>query len=1496
MRLRIRQQLSILTLLYYVMSPKPTSSRDQSIARSDFFLDGSHFIPAKVLDAPTHVDPPRPSSNEDEVPLLLSPSSSSSSSQSPSPSMPEDQSRPALPAARGAGGRSSGRDDVAGSALPSNQPAQFLDFPHLQVNPEDFQGGDVNPEDFLGGDFNSKAFQRDEVENPPEAEMRLSPEPIIEAPATKNTEPPLFVFDPRLELTREPHFDGGSRHDPREITLPPTPFTSHLPSPPPSPTPTFPPVPPTSLPSFPPRRPSPPPAQVSLNPDSDLLFYPGKGTDAIDHITVPQYPSMTLKEVLMLDGVVDEDFILAAEGDDDVDCDEVLTSSVFYLRSPKYPRNYPNNVTCMYDIVRRSPDICGVQILVYRFDIARPRDVIEITHNGGDDCGEDTLTIGGKPLCGRYLRGETAVFPFTHSVLTVRFHSGFGHGASGFLIQGKQVKDCGRRATGNTGNRLAKELSSAVPCNRAINAWSFNLRSPGFPNNYPNNLECMYRIRKATPTICKISLSFRNFSLEEGRCIFDYLEVEEQRFCGTRDPFTETFEFPSEELLLRFRTDETTTRQGFSIQGEQLECEDNLEGTEESISTTDLGLPNDSATEFFLNFPTFPPLPIQPVTLNDTEGRSPDSDILSIPTSTDQTELTSVISTFPSVDTTTLDFPKEGIGAGDDDDFKTSLDPGLLTTDSNLNQKIPGEFPELDPTTTSQSFPGTPTNPDDLDLFPPTTFQPYPPPRPTNPSIPGHIPSSTDPGIPPPVFPIFPGTSTAPATPTIPGVPTYPTIPGLPPSSITPTTSSVSPGFPLPIAPNQVTGCNQLHVMQSYTLTSPGYPNRYPGNLDCKYTTRRYSGTVCAIRITFLDFDLDNPFRDPTNCLGDYLKIGGESLCGPQQGIRVFPFKDQLFNMYFHSDSSVSGRGFQLHVEQLTTECFVGPVLPPISPGLCDTEISQKGFTLFSPGYPTQYPPSSNCHTTIKKAGPDIQYIILEFTDFEMENSPQCSKDYLQVAGIKFCGTQSGRTRTLPFPGSTLDMFFHSDGDGKGRGYRIKVGQVSSANPTTPRPPLGTCGGVYVSPTVTISSPLYPSQYPNQVQCTYRFNKATSGICQLRLKLLDFDVEDSNDCSFDYLQVDTCERLCGQRYPGEARYYHFIGNQMDLIFRSDEAGSARGFRIEVAQVPCGVFYPSYPHHGHNHKPHANRPHRPNGFRWLKPWAWKWGSRTNHGYNSHYTTTTARSISTNTQPSHYGPPSTTSHTRPSSYGPPSTTRRSYTYRKPGHGGGYYHYNYCPYVPITPHPTFPPTTPHPTVSPTTPPFTLPPTPPPELLASPTAELLPTPKPIKIKEPTPPPGRSLESGFTPVVSPKFKFTSPDFNAKGVLDIKNASITSCDMEYQSRVFQITSPGYPGPSYAHMRCTYTVHRLHENICGARFEFRQFDLQKSQDCQESYLAMGSRRYCGQILPGAYGIAMTPGVLTLASLSLSHFRLHIFLANTAQLYSVENTSIVKGYWS
>ncbi|KAG7158379.1 Cubilin-like 8 [Homarus americanus] len=761
-------------------------------------------------------------------------------------------------------------------------------------------------------------------------------------------------------------------------------------------------------------------------------------------------------------------------------CDQFIIALDFYIHSPNYPANYAANTTCKYQIYRRHPDYCGVVFTVLRLDLATRlgphNDTNEILKEVGGavgvegrrECPGDTLVINGVTHCGRYQRGKTATFVFPSSLMTVEFQSGASHGASGFLLQGQQVKTCRRPRT------LGAALVSSVPCDRRVEGESFKLRSPEYPRQYEHNLECRYTVVRGGDQFCGVKLQVEDFRLEDGSCMFDYLEVQSQRFCGSLLPgFTRYYEFEGEELIIRFRTDESTKKKGFSLVGELVACGEPLP-VQSPLNQSPPGRVEDDQSPPSSGPSTQSPVILTPPSVTPSLNNLSEIDI---------SYILSVIGRRP--------LPTDDNGAsgrGVPEESFTELGPGL-TTEEELGPGLTTEGEELDPglTTEEEFHPGLTTEEEfhpgftteeELDLGLTTEEETSDSELVTGGEVdPGLVTegddedTNSDQNIPGnPDFNPFTGTGLQPTLPTFPN--------GFPTTVNFPATSS----FPTTIFPTvRTSDCDLVLSASNFVISSPNYPTDYPNNKDCSY----------ILQVTFVDLDLPTRDTNTGECTGDYLDVDGTRFCGSFKGsLLTFNFTDNTLSLAFHSDGSTSGRGFRIQGKQVTEGC--GGVLPVE----CNATTQMTQFTLISPGYPSTYPASVDCVTTVSRATPDVTNVVLEMVAFETSSTPGCTGDYLEVGGQRLCGQLTGQTRNFMFSSNSLTITFHSDsttssGD---RGYQVRVTQRTSINP-------GGCGGFVTTSTASLQSPGYPSQYQPNLDCRYIVTKVSRDVCQLHVKV-----------------------------------------------------------------------------------------------------------------------------------------------------------------------------------------------------------------------------------------------------------------------------------------------------------------------------------------------------------------------------------------------------------
>ena len=61
--------------------------------------------------------------------------------------------------------------------------------------------------------------------------------------------------------------------------------------------------------------------------------------------------------------------------------------------------------------------------------------------------------------------------------------------------------------------------------------------------------------------------------------------------------------------------------------------------------------------------------------------------------------------------------------------------------------------------------------------------------------------------------------------------------------------------------------CGGIYSTPNGILTSPFYPNNYPGNRECIYVISQAPGTF--VNLNFLNFDIEGSY----NCIYDFLEI-----------------------------------------------------------------------------------------------------------------------------------------------------------------------------------------------------------------------------------------------------------------------------------------------------------------------------------------------------------------------------------------------------------------------------------------------------------------------------------------------------------------------------------------------------------------------------------------------------------------------------------------------
>uniref|UniRef100_A0A667I6B0 CUB and sushi domain-containing protein 3 n=1 Tax=Lynx canadensis TaxID=61383 RepID=A0A667I6B0_LYNCA len=230
--------------------------------------------------------------------------------------------------------------------------------------------------------------------------------------------------------------------------------------------------------------------------------------------------------------------------------------------------------------------------------------------------------------------------------------------------------------------------------------------------------------------------------------------------------------------------------------------------------------------------------------------------------------------------------------------------------------------------------------------------------------------------------------------------------------------------YPIPICLAQ---CGGAMSDFSGVILSPGFPGNYPSSLDCTWTIKLPVGF--GVHLQFVNFS--------TETIHDYLEVRSGSsetstvigrLSGPQIPSSLFSTTHET-SLYFHSDYSQNKQGFHIVYQAyqlqfcpdprpfrngfvigndftvgqtISFECFPGYTLIgnsaltclhgvsrnwnhplPRCEALCGGNITAMNGTIYSPGYPDEYPNFQDCFWLVRV--PPGNGIYINFTVLQTE-------------------------------------------------------------------------------------------------------------------------------------------------------------------------------------------------------------------------------------------------------------------------------------------------------------------------------------------------------------------------------------------------------------------------------------------------------------------------------------------------------------------------------
>ncbi|XP_069460981.1 suppressor of tumorigenicity 14 protein homolog isoform X2 [Ambystoma mexicanum] len=296
------------------------------------------------------------------------------------------------------------------------------------------------------------------------------------------------------------------------------------------------------------------------------------------------------------------------------------------------------------------------------------------------------------------------------------------------------------------------------------------------------------------------------------------------------------------------------------------------------------------------------------------------------------------------------------------------------------------------------------------------------------------------------------------------------------------------------------------------TFASPGFSAGYPPNARCQYLLRADRGHV--IRLAFPTFNIDDScgqdFIDIFDSLSPERKRVITEKCGnrpPSNPLAVLS-SGNVALMTLVTDSSTSAPGFQVEFSQV-----------PKMAG-CDQTLTSENGNFTSPYYPDFYPPNIDCKWTIQVSA--LLYVRVQFKMFRLKEpdviDPACTKDFIQVNGVKYCGERS--FLALTSSGSSMEVRFHSDESFTDKGF---IAEYSAYDPGNPCPGKFSCSnGLCIATTLKCDgwNDCGDLSDENNCVCDDAQFRCDNGLCKTKLWVCDHvndcgDHSDERDCSCD---------------------------------------------------------------------------------------------------------------------------------------------------------------------------------------------------------------------------------------------------------------------------------------------------------------------------------------------------------------------------------------------
>ncbi|KZC14141.1 Cubilin [Dufourea novaeangliae] len=795
------------------------------------------------------------------------------------------------------------------------------------------------------------------------------------------------------------------------------------------------------------------------------------------------------------------------------------------IKSPGYPERYPNRRECVWvvEAPNRQRVILNVQNFELEYHSSCVFDHLEI-RNGGYET---------SPLIGKYCGTDipTQIISQTNQ-LYLKFVSDSSRQYPGFSIEWD---------------------STTRGCGGTMSAASGDIVSPNYPQSYMHHADCYWKIAVAAGSLIRLLIVDLDLEHHE-KCRFDYIEIYEgldlnnkQRYCG--NPYPKVIQAKSNMMTVRFRSDFTNSGHGFHLKYETL-CQNTLHGFYGVIESPNFP----DKYEQHLNCSWIIDAPrgnkvnmtFSHFDIDRPEADGPCRDFLDVKEGQDNIPNTQLAALCNSNDT----LPQKIHSAQHQVFVKYMSDSQPVPIRFRLEWLVDGCGGHLTKPSDSFTSPGYPssypTNVDcewliEVDYMHSIELTIH------------DIHTEKQKGCFFDKLQIYSGESDK-------GLKLVEICYSEKPVVYTSfgnkmfllfhsDISYAARGFNISYKSVPIL-CGGKFTADAGFIHSTNYPQNYPPKQNCEWLLQVNPNYL--VNVTFLDFDLEAS----VNCTDDYVQIYDgatrnsplmATLCRNTLPPSFISSANEML-IVMKSDSIVSAKGFQA---MYTTACGARMIVKDqgyLTPTWTHNNIIDDLV--------------ENCTWTLIAEDPE-DHVTLIFTHMEISLelihglSVDCTSSYIEVhEGQSVDGPSLGKycDNVVPLPitstGNALTVHLYALYNFLGH-FAITYSVLNSA-----------CGGTYTSYHGKIASPDYPNSYPLNSECIYILNNSPGN--KLRLTFTEFDIQSSENCDLDYLEIrenDGIGKLIGV-YCGTSIEPIRSSTKLWIKFKSDGDGVAKGFVAE----------------------------------------------------------------------------------------------------------------------------------------------------------------------------------------------------------------------------------------------------------------------------------------------------------------------------------------------